>query len=85
MYGFSVLYKVCSALPELKTHVMGDALLPYGKHPPIIKQPGVSIRFAANYDQLHIVQISRQVYALYQRLADNILCLMGSPLKMESL
>ena len=56
--GLSVLYKVCPALPELKMHVMGDTLLPYGKHPLIIKQPGVSIRFAANYNQLHIVQIS---------------------------
>ena len=63
---------MCPALPKLKMHFAGNALLPYGKYPRIVKRPGVSVGFAANYDQLNLIKIGGKVYFLNQWLADNI-------------
>ena len=53
----SIFYEVCSALPELKTDILTNTLLPNGQNPVIIKGSCAVIRLTADYDKFDIIKI----------------------------
>ena len=46
-----------AALPELEIDLIPDALRPDVQHPAVIQRPCLPVRFSADHDQLHAVQI----------------------------
>ena len=74
-----------AALPELEIDLIPDALRPDVQYPAVIQRPCLPVRFSADHDQLHAVQIWLQIHAFNERLRGDALVFDGQRTKYRQL